>query len=92
MIQSTFADAGEPGKPTEPDDRATRAGKRQFLFAETSLNSPLDELRAVLEKKQRTALNLGESERAHLFQEAYELARQRLEVALGGEPPVPVKA
>ncbi len=56
-----------------------------FLLSETGLNSPLDELRLIFEKRHRTALNLGEEEKARLYQEAWELARKRLASFLGEE-------
>jgi hypothetical protein len=70
----------------ERDPAPAGAGREGFLFSEAGLNSPLEELRVVFEKRCRTARNLGEEEKARLFETAYELSRKRLAIALGEEP------
>ncbi len=57
-----------------------------YLFSNTILNSPLEELRLIFEKRFRTAQNLGEEEKARLYSAAYELGRKRLAATLGEEP------
>jgi hypothetical protein len=70
----------------EQDPAQEEAGRQGFLFAEAGLNSPLEELRVVFEKRCRTARNLGEEEKARLYETAYELSRKRLSIALGEDP------
>ena len=65
----------EPGAPG--------SGQEGYLFSEAGLNSPLEELRLIHEKRVRTARNLGEEEKARLFAAAHEVARKRLAIALG---------
>jgi len=61
------------------------SGDGEYFFSDTILNSPLEELRLIFEKRFRTARNLGEAEKARLFRAAYELARDRLAASLGEE-------
>jgi hypothetical protein len=56
-----------------------------FLLPDSGLNSPLEELRLIYEKRVRTAQNLGEEEKARLYRTAHDLARKRLAAALGEE-------
>ena len=50
-----------------------------------SLSSPIEELKAIFEKRFRTAQSLGEDEKARLYEAAHALARKRLGAALGEE-------
>ncbi len=59
--------------------------KESYLLTEVGLGSPLNELKAIFEKKFRTAQNLGEAEKGRQFQEAFEMARKRLAASLGVE-------
>ena len=59
--------------------------RAQYLFSDAGLNSPLEELKGIFEKRHRTAQNLGEGEKARLFENAFELAKKRLAAALGEE-------
>ena len=74
-----ISDMQHQPEPGHPDQEG-------FLFNDAGLGSPLEELRAIYEKKLRTAQNLGESEKAQAYQEAFELARKRLGASLGLEP------
>ncbi len=65
----------------QAEPELVRPAQKGYLFSDAGLGSPLAELRAVFEKKLRTAQNLGENEKA----QAYELARKRLAVSLGQE-------
>jgi len=69
-----------------PHPRPDSSRQASYLLRDAGLGSPLEELRAVFEKKLRTAQNLGENDKVRTFQEAYDLARKRLGVALGMEP------
>jgi hypothetical protein len=68
----------------DPDFRGGSV-EESFLLSETGLNSPLEELCLIFEKRHRTARNLGEDEKAKLYQEAWELSRKRLASFLGEE-------
>ena len=68
-----------------PEPELGRSAQKGYLFSDAGLGSPLAELRAVFEKKLRTAQNLGENEKARAYRDAYELARKRLAVSLGQE-------
>jgi hypothetical protein len=61
------------------------SGEESYVLSETGLNSPLNELRLIFEKRHRTATNLGEEDKARLYQEAWELSRKRLAAFLGEE-------
>jgi hypothetical protein len=69
----------------QAEPELVRPAQKGYLFSDAGLGSPLAELRAVFEKKLRTAQNLGENEKARAYREAYELARKRLAVSLGQE-------
>ena len=73
--------SGDPHNVSGP-----RSEEKSYLFSANGLGSPLEELRSVYDKKLRTAQNLGENEKAKAIQEAYDLARKRLESILGVEP------
>ena len=70
---------------SRPESDPVRPAQKGYLFSDPGLGSPLAELRAVFEKKLRTAQNLGENEKARSYREAYDLARKRLAVSLGQE-------
>ncbi len=76
--QQMANDARGAGDPAGPEEG--------YLFSDAGLKSPLEELRSIFEKRFRTAQNLGEEEKARLFQAAHELARKRLAASLGEEP------
>ena len=57
-----------------------------FFFAGLELGGPLEELRAVFEKKVRTYEGLGDRENAERFARAFELARSRVEAAMHRRP------
>ncbi len=60
----------------------TLDGESAFLFQETHLAGPLEELRSTVEKKTRMHLSLGETAAAARLDLAYQIARQALESAL----------
>ena len=69
-----------------PEQASAHRDGKNYLLTDAGLGSPLEELRAIFEKKLRTSQNLGESEKARTYQEAYDLARKRLGASLGLEP------
>lgn len=69
----------------DPGSSDPASGEESFLLSETGLNSPLDELRLIFEKRHRTAINLGEEDKARLYREAWELSHKRLAAFLGEE-------
>jgi hypothetical protein len=69
----------------DPDSADPDSGEETYLLSETGLNSPLNELRLIFEKRHRTATNLGEEDKARLYQEAWELSHKRLAAFLGEE-------
>ena len=56
-----------------------------FIFSGTIGRVPLDELRSIHQKKQKSLVNLGEDEKARLYSAAYEIARSHLAAHLGEE-------
>ena len=71
---------------SRPEPGSEDPKREEFLISEVGLNSPLEELRLVFEKRLWTARNLGVEEKARLLETAHELARKRLAIALGEDP------
>ena len=63
-------------------DERTPDPEGGFLYGGLAMAGPVEELAAIAERKVRTHLNLGETERTELLSVAHELARARLEAAL----------
>ena len=57
-------------------------GRERFLFSGLPLKSPAEELAAVVERRVRVHLNLGEKQSADRLHAAHELARAKLESVL----------
>ncbi len=70
----------------EFENEGGESRRDSYLLTEVGLGSPLNELKAIFEKKFRTAQNLGETEKGRQFQEAFEMARKRLATSLGVDP------
>jgi hypothetical protein len=66
----------EEGSGHKPD------AVKHFFFAGLELGGPIEELRAVFEKKVRTYEGLGDRENAERCVRAFELARSRMEAAM----------
>jgi hypothetical protein len=73
----------EPSNPAGPEESPPAQPK--FIFSGVAIHSPLEELRAVLEKKLRTFQNLGEGAKEELHRRAYEIAKSRLASILNEE-------
>jgi len=75
----------EMEEPKESPPASDGPGRGEYLFSSVSLSSPIEELKAIFEKRFRTAQSLGEDEKARLYEAAHALARKRLGAALGEE-------